>query len=310
MVILGRKYSAGVSYRYGFNGQEKSGEINGEENSYTAEFWEYDPRIGRRWNIDPKPNISLSPYNCFAGNPIRFSDKYGDSVILGNLYDKDGNGNYKNSNEISAFELFAKTKEGGKYLLDHAQQGFKLKGVFITGLNLEAKSEGAESKRGVDVNLEIVPDGTIAGGSAKTGDYNIQKGRLKLLFQVEANNSANVGDPLESRDAMLNHVDDFSHEFFLHGDLQEKKFLMKSNVKWDAHLTSSFLPSKYGGENKGVYSNSSGLKVLQQVQLLKLVWNQGLRPHSQEYLYMRIMAAGLNQTLIDFSEAGYEIPPY
>jgi len=35
-------------YRYGFNGQEKSDEIKGEGNSYTALFWEYDPRIGRR----------------------------------------------------------------------------------------------------------------------------------------------------------------------------------------------------------------------------------------------------------------------
>jgi hypothetical protein len=99
----------------------------------------------------------------------------------------------------------------------------------------------------------------------------------------------------------------------LHGDLQEKKFLQNSNVKWDSHSNSSFFPSKYGGEGtgvKGVYSNSSGLKVLQQVQVLKLVWNQGLRPHSQEYLYQRIMASGLGQSTLDFSLAGYQTPDY
>ncbi|WP_290711350.1 hypothetical protein, partial [Flavihumibacter sp. CACIAM 22H1] len=50
-----------TDYRYGFNGQEMSNEINGVGNSYTAEFWEYDPRLGRRWNIDPIVKYHESP---------------------------------------------------------------------------------------------------------------------------------------------------------------------------------------------------------------------------------------------------------
>ena len=70
----GRKYSQGsTKYRYGFNGQEKSDEIN--DNLTTAEYWEYDSRIGRRWNVDPV--YKHSPYECFAGNPIWLSDPYG-----------------------------------------------------------------------------------------------------------------------------------------------------------------------------------------------------------------------------------------
>jgi hypothetical protein len=46
----------------------------------TATFWEYDSRIGRRWNLDTKPNTSISPYACFANNPITFSDIYGDTL--------------------------------------------------------------------------------------------------------------------------------------------------------------------------------------------------------------------------------------
>jgi hypothetical protein len=79
MLEPGRGYSAGSGYRYGFQIQEKSSEIN--ENSYTAEFWQYDSRIAMRWNMDPKPNISISPYNCFAGNPIWNMDFLGDSII-------------------------------------------------------------------------------------------------------------------------------------------------------------------------------------------------------------------------------------
>jgi hypothetical protein len=47
-------------YRFGFNGQEKVNEIAGICNHNTALFWEYDSRLGRRWNTDPvvKPNES------------------------------------------------------------------------------------------------------------------------------------------------------------------------------------------------------------------------------------------------------------
>lgn len=68
-------------YRYGFNGQEKDNEVYGEGVSYTAPFWQYDARIGRRWNIDPKDDASMSPYVCFAGNPILFIDKLGADTI-------------------------------------------------------------------------------------------------------------------------------------------------------------------------------------------------------------------------------------
>ena len=66
------------TYKFGFNGQEKSSEIS--SGNYTAKFWEYDSRIGKRWNIDPKPNTSFSPYLTFANNPVWFSDVLGDTI--------------------------------------------------------------------------------------------------------------------------------------------------------------------------------------------------------------------------------------
>jgi hypothetical protein len=69
-------------YRFGFNGQEKVDEIAGIGNHNTALFWEYDTRLGRRWNLDPRPNSSISNYATFANNPIRFSDINGDSILL------------------------------------------------------------------------------------------------------------------------------------------------------------------------------------------------------------------------------------
>jgi RHS repeat-associated protein len=80
MMMLGRKYTATTTskYRYSINGQEKETELN--ENITTAMYWEYDSRIGRRWNRDPKPVTGISPYACFLNNPIIFVDIKGDSV--------------------------------------------------------------------------------------------------------------------------------------------------------------------------------------------------------------------------------------
>ena len=67
-------------YRFGFNGQEKDDEVAGAGNTNTAMFWEYDTRLGRRWNLDPKSNPSISDYACFGNNPIFMNDVLGDST--------------------------------------------------------------------------------------------------------------------------------------------------------------------------------------------------------------------------------------
>jgi YD repeat-containing protein len=81
MQMPGRTYTIGNAYRYSINGQEKTPEI--APNTTTAEFWQYDARIVRRWNVDPKPNVAISPYNCFAGNPIFNIDIHGDTLSIG-----------------------------------------------------------------------------------------------------------------------------------------------------------------------------------------------------------------------------------
>ncbi len=76
-VMKGREFidiSGFDGYRYGFNGQEKDNNMAGMGNINTAEFWEYDTRLGRRWNMDPKPDIALSDYACFRNSLIIFCD--------------------------------------------------------------------------------------------------------------------------------------------------------------------------------------------------------------------------------------------
>jgi len=76
MLLPNRHENAG-EYRYEFNGMEKDDEVSGEGNSYTAEYWQYDSRLGRRWNVDPIVKHHESPYATFANNPIWFIDPSG-----------------------------------------------------------------------------------------------------------------------------------------------------------------------------------------------------------------------------------------
>jgi hypothetical protein len=71
-----------TAYRFGMNTQEKDDEIYGLGNTFAALYWEYDARLGRRWNVDPVVKEYESGYSCFAGNPIWIVDHLGnDSTI-------------------------------------------------------------------------------------------------------------------------------------------------------------------------------------------------------------------------------------
>jgi RHS repeat-associated protein len=78
MQMVGRSFDAAGStaYRYGFNGQEKTPEVS--NNSFTAEYWQYDARIGRRWNVDPVTIPWESVYLVNSNNPVSFLDPNGD----------------------------------------------------------------------------------------------------------------------------------------------------------------------------------------------------------------------------------------
>jgi RHS repeat-associated protein len=67
------------AYFYAFNGMEQDPELKGNGNSYTTEFRQYDPRLGRWLSIDPlaSKEPGWSPYRAFFDNPIIYSDPNG-----------------------------------------------------------------------------------------------------------------------------------------------------------------------------------------------------------------------------------------
>ncbi len=80
-------------YRFGFNGKERELQITGFNTHTSAEFWMYDSRIGRRWNVDPVYKHEMSSYSCFSNSPSNRVDPKGDS---------DDKPNVSNSNNPNA----------------------------------------------------------------------------------------------------------------------------------------------------------------------------------------------------------------
>ncbi len=67
------------NYRFGYNGMESDNETKGSGNSYTTEFRQYDPRIGRWLSLDPLMAQFpwQSPYCAFDNNPVINVDPLG-----------------------------------------------------------------------------------------------------------------------------------------------------------------------------------------------------------------------------------------
>ncbi len=160
------------SYRYGWNTQEKTDEIAGSGNHYTAPFWEYSPRVVQRWNTDPKPTPSISPYSIMAGNPIMYTDHLGDSIRTPN-------------------NLFDPSKAGTK-------------GYNAEGLNLQdwkTFSDGIQEVSGITLNTPSIGSKNLTIGSVdkSVGSAQARKeftgllGHKSLHQNVEiTNNDPNV----------------------------------------------------------------------------------------------------------------------
>jgi hypothetical protein len=92
MVMPNRSFSISKPYSFGFNGQLRDNEVYGVGNLNTALFWQYDTRLGRRWNRDPKVKVWESGYATFRNNPTIFIDPSGDDYFInryGQLLGKD-----------------------------------------------------------------------------------------------------------------------------------------------------------------------------------------------------------------------------
>jgi hypothetical protein len=281
MEMPGRRWRAATEAagRFGYNAQERDDEVAGEGNHYTAMFWEYDSRVARRWNLDPKQVVGLSQYSVFELNPITNVDVHGDSIDLGNLYDRNKDGSLRYRAQVHAFELFASSDIGRKYLLEHAQKGFTLRGEIVKDLSLTATREGAKSKAGVDAAFMIDDLDDHASkdhnyaympGNAHTDEFFRPDGRLQFHFLLDKHvpisskldrGQASAYEPLSALDSWL-------HEIFFHGEQQERSFLSGRGLLADTpHRNYYTVTTTYRSSASRVLLNSAitlGLKLTKQ----------------------------------------------
>jgi RHS repeat-associated protein len=270
--------------QYLYNGKELQDALELDWYDYGARF--YDPQIGR-WNTQDafaEKYYPLTSYQYGANNPIKFIDVNGDSINLANLYAKGKDGMFNHSSEIFAFELFASTKEGGQYILDYAQKGFSLQGVYIQDLSISADKSGSLNDQGVDVNLSVKD---ISNGVADTHDnwmnpesgvpFEARPERLKINIGIKPiAMSSNLGDDHFNT---LYSVDGISHEFGLHADLLNKNFTNSSfTIEPYSHDRSSYEVSSYLNgyrySNTGILGNTNAIRILNAVQRMPIFFNK------------------------------------
>ncbi|MFH1076639.1 MAG: RHS repeat-associated core domain-containing protein, partial [Pseudomonadota bacterium] len=105
MLQPGRNIEANI-YRFGMNGMMKDDEVFGATGtSYTTEFRQYVPCIGRWFSVDPIEHKDLSPYTWVTNNPMLYIDPLGaDSaqralaVVQAEKYVSKGDGTTKSYN--------------------------------------------------------------------------------------------------------------------------------------------------------------------------------------------------------------------
>lgn len=78
----GRTVSGG--YRFGYQGSEKDNEAKGSGNSYTTEFRQLDPRLGRWLSVDPVIQPWQSSFCSMDNNSLVLTDPLG---LFGSYFD-------------------------------------------------------------------------------------------------------------------------------------------------------------------------------------------------------------------------------
>jgi hypothetical protein len=229
MVMPGRIFSpiAGNRYRYSINGQEKSDEI--APNTTTAKYWEYDSRITRRWNIDPKGKIGESPYLVFGGNPIGYSDPFGDSSgtkINGRDYaliNKDNKIGYYDRETGKAYT--GKLNAGQQKILDATNKMASSNSKEIR----DRLSTVLSSKKYVDIKYGIASYSSL---NENTGELNWSG---TVGSSIMRNNGGSYTMPGNTINQTIDEDIDFAHEFLGHayqyvtGNLNHNRIDFKMN---------------------------------------------------------------------------------
>jgi hypothetical protein len=208
--VMEHGYSC-CTYRYGFNGMEKDDEIAGSGNSYTAEFWEYNPRIGRRWNIDPVVKPWESSYACFANNPTLYIDPRGNDKIK-----FDENGNYMSGDKKGKLHEFFFGSKG--YVVD--AQGKTIK-KFKFNDKTDGQVENFEGPnamyKGVNLDFDKIVDQVTDNAVAGAPEGGVFSKEKRQWIINESSEAAGNAEAKKSDDGVTEELS-LKLDFMLHID--------------------------------------------------------------------------------------------
>jgi RHS repeat-associated protein len=102
--LNGLSYENQGANQYKFNGIE----YNQSTKTHDALFRNLDSQIGRWWQVDPKPDYSMSTYTAMNNNPILFADMLGDTITLSDVFKND-------KKMMTYYNEYAKSTAGKKF---------------------------------------------------------------------------------------------------------------------------------------------------------------------------------------------------
>lgn len=240
-VSLDGRTVEGDFYSYGYNMQERMDEISGKGNHFTAQFWEYSPRLAKRWNIDPVFYPWQSSYIVNNNNPISFTDPFG---LFGSRKDAR---EYKKEKGING--RITKDKEGIYYIDDiknqksyyrdpnyiHKLYREQKDGVKIATLVTSRKNETSENYSTAIDNFQTTLD--IAGTIDPTGIVD----GINALIYIARGQWVNAGI---SALAVIPYIGDLGK-----GGKLSSKLAAKTELKYSDELVKSaqkMYPNKAG----------------------------------------------------------------
>lgn len=142
---------------------------------YSTFYRSLDPQLGRFWQIDPKPNQSMSLYTSMDNNPVLRNDPLGDKV------------RYKGDDLDNAIKII-ESKLNGMYKIKLTtvkdKYGFTKQATLVKTKNFDAKKLTDEQKKFVTEfdkaagSPDIARQEFVSGRKAQIGDW--ETGRVDM----------------------------------------------------------------------------------------------------------------------------------